>query len=191
MADKNTLRGEARGRLRSISPEERARFGDAIAERVWTLPEATGARAILLYASLPEEVPTRAIALEAHRHGVAVVYPRCLPEGREMTLHIVSTPDELTSVGRYGIMEPDEQCPTTDVGDIDLAFIPGLAWDSSGHRLGRGAGYYDRMLAAPGWQAFRCGLFFSVQEMPSIPVDPWDVSLDAVVTEVGVRRAKR
>jgi 5-formyltetrahydrofolate cyclo-ligase len=189
MSDKAALRLQARRRLAEVHPDQRKVWGELIADGLWSLPETRTARTILLYASLPEEVPTDAIAARARVGGQAVVYPRCLPEGREMTLHPVVSEEELTTIGRFGIREPASHCPTTDLSDVDLAVIPGLAWDRSGNRLGRGAGYYDRLLASPAFRAFRCGLFFSIQELPTIPADPWDRPLDAVVTEGGIWRA--
>lgn len=180
---KTEARAEARARLRLMSPAERRRAGERIAERVWDLPAIAGARSLLLYASLPEEVPTDAIADEALRRGVIITYPRCLPETRRMTLHVLKDLAELREAGSYGIREPDAACPLLALRDIDAVLVPGLAWDRRGRRLGRGAGYYDRLFADPEWRAFRCGLFFAVQEIPGIPVDPWDVALDAVVTE--------
>jgi 5-formyltetrahydrofolate cyclo-ligase len=180
---KSAARAEARARLRAISPAAREAAGDRIAERVWTLPEISDARAILLYASLPEEVPTDAIAHEALRRGIVVTYPRCLPETRMMSLHVLREMGQLRDAGSYGIREPDLACPRLELGDLDAVLVPGLAWDRRGGRLGRGAGYYDRLFASPGWRAFRCGLFFADQELPEIPLDPWDIPLDAVVTE--------
>ena len=180
---KREARAEARARLRAMSPASRDAAGERIAERLWTLPEISGARAMLLYASLPEEVPTDAIAREALRRGIVVSYPRCLPETRAMTLHVLREMDELREVGSYGIREPDLACPTLELRDLDALLVPGLAWDRRGGRLGRGAGYYDRLFASPGARGVRCGLFFAVQELPEIPLDPWDVPLDAVVTE--------
>jgi 5-formyltetrahydrofolate cyclo-ligase len=75
------------------------------------------------------------------------------------------------------------------VEEVDLAFIPGLAWDRGGHRLGRGAGFYDRLLGDPRWRGFRCGLFFAAQEVPRIPFDPWDAQLDAIITEAETWRS--
>jgi 5-formyltetrahydrofolate cyclo-ligase len=69
-----------------------------------------------------------------------------------------------------------------------MALIPGLAWDRNGNRLGRGGGYYDRLLAGEEWRAFRCGIFLSVQKLTTIPHDPWDSPLDAVVTEAEIVR---
>jgi 5-formyltetrahydrofolate cyclo-ligase len=75
--------------------------------------------------------------------------------------------------------------------EVDVALMPGLAWDRAGNRLGRGAGYYDRLLAHPDWRAFRCGLFFATQEFPALPADPWDQPLQAVVTEREIIRTAR
>jgi 5-formyltetrahydrofolate cyclo-ligase len=180
---KVALRAEARARLRALSAADRARAGERIAEHVWTLPRLSGARAILLYASLPEEVPTDSIAREALRRGIVVSYPRCLPETRLMTLHALETLEELREAGSYGIREPDAACPRLQLRDIDVVMVPGLAWDRRGGRLGRGAGYYDRLFADPDCRAFRCGLFFAAQEFEELPTDPWDVPLQAVATE--------
>ncbi|MBW3572976.1 MAG: 5-formyltetrahydrofolate cyclo-ligase [Gemmatimonadetes bacterium] len=184
---KDALRAEARAVLRALPPAERGAAEARIARRVWEVPEVAGARTLLVYASLPEEVGTDAIAAEARRRGITLLYPRCLPQGR-MALHAVDAPGALRQ-GRFGIREPDaDACPARGVRDVDAALIPGLAWDRAGHRLGRGAGYYDRLLAHPDWRGFRCGLFFAAQETPSVPHEPWDVRLDAVVTESEVIR---
>lgn len=180
---KDQVRRAVRARLRALTPAERAQAGAEIARRVWMVPEVAEAKKLLLFASLPEEVPTDAIAEEARRRGIEVIYPRCLPATRELALHRTRGPEELRA-GQFGIREPDaDACPIVRIEEIDAALLPGLAWDRRGGRLGRGAGYYDRLLADPGWRALRCGLFFAVQEVETVPTDPWDVPLDAVVTE--------
>lgn len=184
---KAALRRELRARLRALSPEAREAAGREVARALWTLPEVAGARTLLLYAALPGELPTDEIAGEALRRGITVTYPRCVEGTREMTLHAPGALAELRE-GSFGIREPDPACPHVRVEEVDAALLPGLGWDRRGHRLGRGAGYYDRLLADPRWRAFRCGLFFALQEVPRIPEDPWDVPLDAVVTEREVWR---
>lgn len=179
---KDMFRARARAVLASIPSETRLAAEAEIAGRVWHVPEIAGARTLMIYASLLEEVATDAIAEEARRRGIVLVYPRCL-DNRIMALHAVDSPGSLRP-GRYGIREPDaDACPITDIAEVDAALIPGLAWDRTGHRLGRGAGYYDRLLADPRWRGFRCGLFFAAQEADSVPHDAWDVPLDAIVTD--------
>ena len=146
------------------------------------------ARTLLLYAALPEEVPTQEIVAEAWQRGKQVLLPRVDPERRELGLYPVGGWEELQP-GAYGIAEPDPaRCAPAAVEQIDAALIPGLAWDRRGGRLGRGGGFYDRLLALPEWRAFRCGLFFAAQEVDLVPIDQWDVPLDAVVTEGEVWR---
>lgn len=186
-ADKGALRRAALARLGTLPGAERAAAGDRIACLLWEVPEVAGAQALLLYASLPEEVPTDTIAREALARGIAVLYPRVVPNG-ELELHRVGAVEELRR-GRWKIREPDPALhPVVPVEEADAALVPGLAWDRSGGRLGRGAGYYDRLLAHPAWRGFRCGLFWAAQEVGPIPTDPWDVPLDAVLTERRVWR---
>lgn len=184
---KRELRERARGVLRSISAAERERLGEAIAARLWQVEELAGAGTILVYAAVPPEVPTAGVVAEAERRGISVLYPRCLPDGPELALHSVAHPDELVP-GRYGIPEPLPTCPEVPIELVDAALVPGILWDRRGARLGRGAGYYDRLLTRSGWRAFNCGLFFSAQEDPRLPTDPWDAHLDAIVTEHEVWR---
>ncbi|MDB4950250.1 MAG: 5-formyltetrahydrofolate cyclo-ligase [Gemmatimonadetes bacterium] len=186
--DKDAARREARVRLRALDASARADASAAIGRAVWTLPEVAAARTLLLFASLPGEVETAEIAAEAVGRGIVVTYPRCLPETRELALHAVAAPGELVP-GAYGIREPDALvCPLVSAAEVDVVLVPGLAWDRAGRRLGRGAGYYDRLFALPAFRAFRCGLFFAAQELHEVPVDAWDVAMDAVVTEREVWR---
>ncbi len=183
---KDELRREARRRLRDLLPSEREAAETEIARRVWTVPEVASARTLLLFAHLPDEVSTDAIALEALTRGMHVVFPRVIPGTRAMDLHAVSEPSSLR-IGAYGIREPDpERSARVPAERVDAVLVPGLAWDRRGGRLGRGAGYYDRLFALPEWRGFRCGVFFAAQEFPRVPTDPWDVPLHAVVTESGV-----
>jgi 5-formyltetrahydrofolate cyclo-ligase len=186
MSAKAEARREARTRLAALTSAERAAASAAIAAAVWTVPAVAAARSLLLYASTTEEADTDAIAAEAVRRGIEVVYPRCVVETLAMTLHCVAAPEpgRLLRTGAYGLREPDAAaCAEVRADSIDVALVPGLAWDRRGTRLGRGAGYYDRLFAVPGWRAARVGLFFAVQELGTLPADPWDAPLDATVTE--------
>lgn len=182
MKSKAEVRSEARARLAAIQDAARVEFGDRIAQSVWEVPEVANARSLMLFASMPAEVPTDAIAEEAWRRGIRVVYPRCLAVDRSMTLHRLEAIHGLET-GAYGIREPAPHCPEVGIEEIDAVLMPGLGWDRGGNRLGRGAGYYDRLLAREGWRGFTCGVFFAGQEFARVPTDPWDVPLRAIVTE--------
>jgi 5-formyltetrahydrofolate cyclo-ligase len=185
--NKAEARRAARSVLRDLPESARQAAARSVERSVWGIPEIGGAHTILIYSALPGEVPTGGIADAARRRGIQVVYPRCLDAG-ELALHSVRSADQLLSAGRFGIMEPGLECPIVSVAEIDAALIPGLAWSRDGNRLGRGAGYYDRLLASPDWRGFRCGLFLAAQELPELPADSWDEPLDAVLTENGLTR---
>lgn len=82
--------------------------------------------------------------------------------------------------GRFGVREPSPNCPALPLNQLDLTLVPGIAFDSSGRRLGRGKGFYDRLL--PGTTGMTLGLAFDWQESDALPVEPHDVELDAVLT---------
>ena len=85
--------------------------------------------------------------------------------------------------GRYGILEPPAGTREIPISNLDLVLVPGLAFDTAGHRLGRGAGFYDRFLADPNLRAVTCGVGFEAQLLDNVPIDQWDIPLQAVATE--------
>lgn len=184
---KTEARRVARERLRGMPGAQRAAAGEQIAERLPHVPEIEAARTILLYSALPEEVPTVELARVFRRGGKRIVYPRCLPH-RQLALHLVDEEGMLAAAGSYGILEPAPDCPLVAVEEIDVVVVPGLAWDRRGTRLGRGAGYYDRLFALSELTATRCGVFFALQELPELPADPWDVAMELIVTEAETLR---
>lgn len=184
--NKRVKRQEAHERIARLPPAAQQTAASEIARLVWTVDEVASARVILLYASTFGEVDTDAIAAEAAARGIVLTYPRCLPETRAMVLHRIDGATDLRDAGSFGIREPDPACPVVDVARVDVALVPGLAWDRLGTRLGRGEGYYDRLFKNPAWKGFRCGLFFSVQEFDRLPSNRMDAPLDAVVTELEI-----
>jgi 5-formyltetrahydrofolate cyclo-ligase len=95
----------------------------------------------------------------------------------------------LVRVGEFGLREPTGL--PVDLSDVGLVLVPLLAFDSQGNRLGSGKGFYDRFLAANPTltdKATLIGVAFEAQRLPSVPVEPHDFTLDAVVTELGVQR---
>jgi 5-formyltetrahydrofolate cyclo-ligase len=186
--NKTDARRVARERLANTSPGYRAESALEIRRNLLKLPELTDARTVMVYAPLAGEVPLDEVTIGLRERGVALVYPRCLDAGR-LGLHRVDSEELLVESGRYRIREPSPDCPVVNEDEIDVALVPGLAWSRDGTRLGRGAGYYDRLLASSGWRGLRCGVFFAIQEMAALPRDPWDVRLDVVVTELGIVRA--
>ncbi len=93
-----------------------------------------------------------------------------------LELRIYSDPDDL-AIGSYGILEPTGTL-FTNYNAIDLAIIPGMAFDSNNNRLGRGKGYYDKLL--PMLKATKAGVCFPFQILDEIPTEEFDVKMDLV-----------
>lgn len=136
------------------------------------------AKTVLMYCALPDEVGTRGFLDRWYRHKTLLL-PRVSAD--DLTLHVYEGPNSL-SVGAYHIQEPTTP-EFLQYHEIELAVVPGMAFDKAGHRLGRGRGYYDRLLPRLTCEnLYLIGLAFPFQIVPHIPVEAHDVRLDHVIT---------
>lgn len=183
--------------LRQILTESRARLRSAraaalskqVQERLLESDLYRGSRCIVLYAEKDNEVATEQILADALGSGRRVLFPRVIPECRGLPLVRVRGRDELTP-GTFGLLEPtgSEIVPPAKLGRA-LICVPGVVFSLEGQRLGRGGGYYDRLLAATGSQAVTAGLAYSFQVLDRLPESPDDRRLQLIVTESGVYAA--
>lgn len=166
--------------LRDAIPEiDRQAFSRYIAAQAADIPRA--GETVFVYASVGGEVQTGGLIRALWEKGCRVCLPRITGKGRMEAVEY--RPGEALESDRYGI-------PTPTVGEfvppeeVSIAFVPALAFDDSGNRLGYGGGYYDRWLARSG--ARRVLLAYASQRVDPISVEEWDVPMDAVVTERGM-----
>jgi len=82
----------------------------------------------------------------------------------------------------YGMMQPSEDLPAAPVGELDIVFVPGVAWSPSGDRIGRGGGFYDRYLQLDS-NSLRISIAYDFQVVSAIPPNPWDQSVHWIVSE--------
>jgi len=177
MSLKNALRHHALSRRRSLLPAQRQRANAAITRRLTALPDFLAATRVLFYVSLGEEVERR--ALLASSLGKKTVFaPRV--EGDRLEIHEISSMDQLQP-GAFGILEPVADSPVVDASLVEVALIPGAAFDLRGNRIGYGKGFYDRLL--PGVSALKIALAFDRQIVESIPAEPHDIAMDLLVTD--------
>ncbi|WP_242393799.1 5-formyltetrahydrofolate cyclo-ligase [Anaeromyxobacter oryzisoli] len=177
---KRALRSEVLARRARLTQAERAEGSHAIAERVEQVATLRHARLVALYAPLGTEVDTGEIGRLILGRGGKVAYPRSVNGDRRLEFCLCA-PAELVQ-GPLGAREPPPDAPAIDLADVDCVVVPGVAFSVDGHRLGRGGGYYDATLEAMP-RAARVGVAFEVQLVASLPREPHDAALDALVTE--------
>ena len=154
----------------------------AVVVRCAELDEYRRARTVHIYvSSLNNEVDTIGFIYRMFDEGKRVVVPCCGPEARCLR-HICIESLDVLKPRRFGIVEPDFR-PEREVapGELDLVIAPLLAFDRSGGRVGFGGGYYDTFFAVVSCP--RVGLAYSFQEVPAVPHEPHDNTLDIIVTE--------
>ena len=171
---KEELRQQIKQLKRQFTPAQLEELSLPILARL--RPLLTEAKTIMAYYSLPDEVCTHQLIDELVAEGKTVLLPKVLDD-ETMELRRYTGPHDLRE-GAYHIMEPIGD-PFTDLTQIDLALIPGLAFDAQGHRLGRGKGYYDRFLAA--FTGTTIGVCFDFQKVAEVPVDAHDIAVNRVV----------
>ena len=140
-------------------------------------PRIATSHIVLAYSALPDEVTTQVLIDELAEQGKTILLPRIVND-TDMKLCRYTGLQDL-QVGAYGILEPREEL-FTDYDTIDVAIIPGMAFDTDGHRLGRGKGYYDRLLTRIPY-LYKIGLCFSWQMIDHVPIDEHDIVMDEVI----------
>jgi 5-formyltetrahydrofolate cyclo-ligase len=188
--EKRALRERMRSRLHALSAAERERAARAVAAHLMTFLDAQeGARGpVALFASLPSELDTHPLDEGLRERGI----PRALPRttGRRLIFHAV--PDGVAArdlpLAAFGVPTPEESWPEVALSDCRLVVAPGLAFDGRGHRVGWGAGFYDRALGPAretGGPLFVVGVGFDEQLLEEVPAGTRDEPLDAVCTPSG------
>jgi 5-formyltetrahydrofolate cyclo-ligase len=149
----------------------------ALMEQVQALDSWKEATSVLLYAPLPEEPD--AVLLMNNQGEKRFLFPRI--EGDTLGIYRRGSQSRWIT-GPFGLQEPDpESWEACSPAEVDLVMVPGLAFDLSGRRLGRGKGYYDRLLGLPEFNGIKIGFAWSWQLLSSVPAEEHDVLMDQVL----------
>lgn len=175
------LRREARSRRRGLSADERKAAGKRMTARAEGLDILAEPGRVAVYLALPEEAPTQDLIQRLRTADKALCVP-AFDKTRKLYRWAV-LPDQPDRLGpaTFGVLEP-VQPDWADDGEMRTVFVPGLAFDARGNRLGFGGGHYDRLLSrCPA--AFRIGWAFACQVFSSLPSAPHDQPVDLLITE--------
>ena len=175
-AEKQRLRNRAGDFLRRMGSDQYAVQSRVLRAALEGWDKWLGIRTVCIYTALPGEPDL----LDPWPAGKVVLLPRV--DGEMLALHVVNGADRLERRA-FGIMEPVDGCPVSRP-EADVIFVPGLAFDLRGNRLGRGKGFYDRLLED--FQGLRVGVCFEGQMVPVVPCEPHDKRMDFLLTAGGV-----
>ncbi len=175
MTAKQTLRQLIRLRKQQPHPADES---VAVLDRLRQDKHFLHARTLLLYNALPDEVQTQPLLDSLVAEGKTVLLPRVV-SAIDMVVCRYTGRNDLAA-GPYGILEPTGSI-FTDYQQIEVAVIPGVAFDVEGHRLGRGRGYYDRFLSLLSPKVYKIGLCFPWQLVNAVPTDDNDIPMDLVI----------
>ena len=177
---KRALRGAFLAKRESLSSFLVRAWGERIQRGVLALPAYQAAGSIALYSPLGNEVATSDIRRNALAARKRLYYPKVTDESPGM-FRVGSEADLVP--GRYGILEPFGKQRLPQGASALAVFVPGVAFDCNGNRLGRGIGWYDRWLGSLGAQVPRIALAYEFQVLEEVPVESGDSPVHAIVTE--------
>jgi 5-formyltetrahydrofolate cyclo-ligase len=179
---KSDLRRALLTRRKTHLPVECQAWSRSIQSQALRLPQYLGANAVALYSPIDNEVDTAAIALDALERKKRVFYPK-IREGNDPAFLEISSLHELCP-GRFGVFEPTGGAAIPrEAFKNSVLFVPGVAFDRRGHRIGRGGGWYDRLLRSLARDAFFVGLAFEFQLIEGLVADQWDQRVHCIITE--------
>ena len=183
------LRRQLRQARRQLSPTQQRLAARDLYRQLAQHPVFRRARHIAFYLPNDGEIDPRPLMLEAQRRGKAIYLPvlNAWPRTRMVFQRIM--PNERLRPNRFGIAEPAFR-PNRQrrIWTLDLVLMPLVGFDEEGGRLGMGGGFYDRSLAyrgrrKNGHKPTLLGLAHECQKVDRLPLEPWDVSLQATVTD--------
>ena len=177
---KSALRRQVLAELRALPQAERTAASEQACARLAQQPLWQEARTILGYAPMPGELDIWPLLVAAAQAGKVVCLPRYVATADTYEACRVPRWSEDLLRGRLGILEPAAHCDPHPLNQLDFILVPGVAFDANGCRLGRGKGYYDRLLASAA--GTKCGVAFDQQVKDQVPVGPQDIQLDCILT---------
>jgi 5-formyltetrahydrofolate cyclo-ligase len=198
---KQELRTDKVSARNELSSDQRREISFLVCKYAWEWLAMEHVTSLMSYVSFRSELDTRPLITQAWKDQLKVFLPRVIPASSELSVHAVNSWSELEP-GAYGIHEPIVSgSDTHDPEAVSLpaaVFVPGLAFDLRGGRLGYGRGYYDRLRASWERNEFAAlkkpvwiGLAYGMQLVPEVPMDEHDAFMDMLITENGIVHCRK
>ena len=183
-ARKSEIRRSTVARRDALSKKQRAEKSAAIMKRLFEFANFLESKIVLFYLSHKSEVDTEPMIHKALALEKIIALPLIDGEKREIIPLKIDNLDRDTQPGYRGIREPiSRRCKQIPVQQVNLAIIPGIAFDERGGRIGYGTGFYDRFIPNLDITTRKVALAFECQIVPQIPMEPHDRYTDIIITE--------
>jgi len=184
---KVALRSMIHTRLENITPAVRAIESFELCERLKA--QIASARTILFFAPLASELDIWPVLELSLALGTRCALPFFDGEKKTYGARLLASLTTDIVAGKFGVREPTSTCTEISLDRFDLILVPGLAFDLSGNRLGRGQGFYDRLLTEA--SGVKCGVGHDFQLLEKIPTEPHDAKVDFILTPARCVRRRR
>jgi len=175
-----SLRQQLRQARRALSQQQQVDHADLLAQRLISFLPSTPALRVGVTAAFDGEIDPFPATLALQRAGHSTYLP-LLRADKHLDFALWQA-DSVMVANQFGILEPQGAMPVA-VGALDVLLVPLVGVDRQGSRLGMGGGYYDRTLGSVSKRPYLIGIAHQCQLVDTLPVQPWDVPLDALITE--------
>jgi 5-formyltetrahydrofolate cyclo-ligase len=183
-AKKSEIRRDTLARRDAMPDKKRADKSQVIMERLFDFANFLEAKIVLYYLNAGSEVVTEAMIRKTLEYEKIVALPLVNQKNRQIVPLKIDDLDRDTRSGYRGIREPiTRRCKVIPVEQINLAIIPGVAFDERGGRIGHGTGFYDKFIPSLDVTTRKVALAFESQVVPQIPMEPHDRYIDIIITE--------
>lgn len=179
---KKSIRKLVQERKDALSKDERQNLDNIIFDKVINSCAYKNSHTIFIFVSYNNEVDTHKIIKQALRDKKILCVPRIISKEEGMDIVQIKSFEDLKE-GAYGILEPDDSELKIEEKNIDVSYLPGLAFDRRGGRVGYGGGFYDRFLLKTRKNSKKIGLVYKFQVFPEVPTEEHDVFIDGIITD--------
>ncbi len=180
---KAALRKQVLARRNALGADIRQTQTRAIIQKLLALPEYQTAQTVAAYMSIGSEFDTTQFVRDVLATGKMLVLSKVNHATKTLDLFCVKNLQTDLQAGVWNILEPKpEKCAAVSVRQVDFVLVPGVAFDAAGHRIGYGAGYYDKLLAQVNQTTSLIGAAYAVQMVEKIPYAEHDIPVHRIVT---------
>jgi len=183
MLSKSELRTKIKEEMTNLDYAKKSIMDEKIRNNIYGLKEYCTAKTILTYVSKDKEVDTIDLITHSISLRKTVSVPLTKKNNSSLEIRKIEGLKDL-KVGSFDILEPNEHTKIINPKEIELLFIPGLAFGAGCERLGRGGGYFDRFLL--GSNGLKIGLAYEFQIFDSLPVQTHDIKMDMIITDTRI-----